>query len=51
VGPALPFLAPGARLDRYSEVMVDPFMISYKREPRSTGFTVFEPQPSRTLDR
>jgi hypothetical protein len=46
-GPKAVYVRPGARLDRYSEVIVDPFMISYKRGPQPTGS---EPQPIRTLD-
>jgi len=47
-GDQVVYVMPGAHLDRYSEVLVDPFMISYTTEPRPSGF---EPQPVRTLDR
>lgn len=47
-GEAVVYAMPGARLDRYSEVMVDPFMISYTTEPRPAGA---EAEPIRTLDR
>jgi hypothetical protein len=44
------YAKPGVGLDRYSEIVVDPFMISYERQPRSTGFTAVEAQRSLTLD-
>jgi hypothetical protein len=47
-GEQVVYVVPGAHLDRYSEVLVDPFMISYTTEPRPAGS---EPQPIRTLDR
>jgi hypothetical protein len=43
-------LNPDARLDRYSEFVVDPFMVSYKIEHRHTGFAVSGSQPIRKLD-
>jgi nucleotide-binding universal stress UspA family protein len=47
-GDHVVYVMPGARLDRYSEVLVDPFMISYATERRPAGS---EPHPIRTLDR